>query len=94
MSQPNCARQKILAEVGSDGQDRLAHAPAHVAAGPGTDVTVEYLRRAGVQTIVEGEEPASEFPHAAQLRYAAPRAVAEGAWAAVRHVRQVLHLGS
>lgn len=90
MSDARCARQRLLPEVGVEGQARLTASRALVPAGPGADVAVDYLERAGVgRAEVEAGLP-DAFPHGAHLRYAAPLAVARGSWLALDHIRRVL----
>ncbi len=92
MTDIRCARQRLLPEVGADGQEKLRRTPVGLAEGPGADVAWEYLRRAGVQRREQLDGLPPTFPHATHLRYAAPSAVAQGAWSALRHVRRALNL--
>ena len=90
MADPRCARQRLLAEVGVEGQQRLGESLAQVPSGAGADIAVSYLERAGVPNVRIVGTAAAPFPHEPHLRYAAPRAVAFGAWSALCHVRRVL----
>lgn len=87
------SRQIRLHEVGVEGQRALAEARVVVrgeAASGG--VALSYLQRAGVEHAcldVEARD-APPFPHQRHFRFEGARAVAEGAWQALRAVRKVL----
>jgi hypothetical protein len=85
-------RQVRLAEVGEEGQSRLASAVVRVAGeGLASAVEARYLRGAGVRVERGGAEPAAE-PPPTWLSSLAPsaRAVAAGAYAALTVVRAVV----
>ncbi len=86
-------RHRRLVEVGDDGQARIAALDVLVPDGEGAEVEREYLVRAGVRGARIAPLPAPPFPHAAHFGFAAPRAVAAGAWRALARIRAVLGLG-
>ena len=72
---------------------RIAALDVLVPDGEGAEVEREYLVRAGVRGARIAPLPAPPFPHAAHFCFAAPRAVAAGAWRALARIRAVLGLG-
>ena len=96
------ARQACLAEVGLEGQQRIAHSRVTVASGsPLARGTAErYLAGAGVAVAPRGPASANTAPikvHCAPLPMAlarGPREIAEGAMAALRALRCVLAVGA
>ena len=86
------ARQQRLPEVGETGQSRLAQSrPCVKGAGVAARTEQEYLTRAGVSELerAEGQAP-QPFVHAREFEHAAPRALAAGAWRALREIRRTL----
>lgn len=84
-------RQRRLAEVGPDGQRRLADARLSLAAHESSDIEREYLTRAGVGHLgMDAEVPPPVFPWSGFFEFQAPLSVARGAWCALSHVRSVL----
>jgi hypothetical protein len=78
-----------LPEIGTRGQERLLATRVTLDATPGSDIEAEYLRRAGVQ--VAGEpSSAVEFPLRSEFGNDASRSVAQGAWSALRKIREAL----
>ncbi len=85
-------RQRLLAAVGEQGQERLAAATYVTPHGEPLAVEIEaqYLDRAGARSFVESGDAPSPFAHADGFRHAEARAFAEGAWRALRQIRNVL----
>lgn len=89
------SRQRRLAEVGIEGQAKLAATKILLAEHEGVQIEREYLLRAGVaDASVEGRAERVEFPFSAWFEYAAPRALAAGAWCALTRIRRVLERGA
>jgi hypothetical protein len=87
------ARQMRLAEVGEDGQRRLAEAMAAVdGEGLKHEIATAYARRAGMGGIVAGEIDAS-YLAPAFIEHEAPRAVVAGSRAALAALRAALFPG-
>ena len=87
------ARQVLLPEVGDTGQARLAGAQVQVpvALDPlASSVATLYLERAGVGTVGRTSLPPPDFPHGDRFCHPATRAVAYGAWFALREIRSAL----
>ena len=82
-------RQRRLPEIGARGQERLLASRVKLDTAPGSDIEAEYLRRAGVQVVGE-QASAVEFPLRAEFGHDASRSVAEGAWSALRKIREAL----
>jgi hypothetical protein len=83
-------RQRRLAEVGDEGQARIAAARLVVADSPEASYEREYLERAGAGVAVDaGIEPAP-FAHAGAFRHVAPRRLGAGSWRALAALRRVL----
>jgi hypothetical protein len=88
-------RQIRLAEVGVDGQARLACSSLEVRGRDGSLAEFAYLHRAGVERLaLKPDLPASPFAHAALFRHAGPRQLGAGAWRALTQIRHVLGLDS
>ncbi len=87
------ARQRLLAEVGDDGQARIEAARLGVAASPEAWTEATYLARAGVHEIAPASGPPLPFAHATVFRHEGPRRDAAGAWRALRQLRHVLEGG-
>lgn len=97
-------RQRQLAEVGRQGQERLQNSQWELARSAHLTpfakvVAAEYLRRAGViidnSLTLREAKTSTQDPQAAiveHLRFAGPSNVAAGALAALQHVRSVLGL--
>jgi hypothetical protein len=85
-------RQRRLREVGAEGQLRIEHSEASIPAGPSAAVEVAYLVRAGVERAAIDSGRARPGAHAAFFRFSAPRAVADGAEGALRHLLSCLEL--
>jgi len=79
-------RQRRLAEIGSDGQERIRASEARIAAGASAATTLAYLVRAGVERGVVARAPQAPFPHAARFRFDGPANLGAGAHAALRHL--------
>jgi hypothetical protein len=84
-------RQRQLPEVGAGGQELLARSEAAVCADAAGRVQQLYLERAGVERF-EPAPGALPFPHASHFRFVQARAIAEGSWRALAHVRRCLAL--
>ena len=85
------ARQRRLAEVGDDGQARLAASRAEVRGG--SRVEIAYLVRAGVGTVTESALDAPErFPLDEAFCNEEAREVAASAWRALEKIRRALAL--
>ena len=83
-------RQRRLAEVGPEGQRAIEASCARLPAGPAATVALSYLVRAGVSRASIERAASEPFTHAAAFRFAAPRAVAEGADCALRQLKAAL----
>ena len=83
-------RQARLIEVGEAGQARIAAARFEVSNGPSSEVELSYLRRAGAEAELSEAGERRPFPHQAAFRFAAARAVGEGAWRALHKLRSVV----
>jgi hypothetical protein len=83
-------RQRQLPEVGMSGQQRLALARLRVRNDAAGAVEATYLQRAGTSVQHDSTSAVPEFLHAGEFADPAARQFAEGAWRAVRQVRQVL----
>jgi hypothetical protein len=84
------ARQMLLAEIGEDGQRRLAAAVARVAGqGLAHEIATAYAKRAGVGTVVPGAIDGSRLAPGF-LEHAAPRAVVAGSRATLAAMRSTL----
>ena len=89
------SRQIRLAEVGVEGQARLACASLEVRGRDGSLAEVSYLHRAGVERLtVRPDLPAAPFAHASLFRHLGPRRLGAGAWRAIAQIRHVLGLDS
>jgi hypothetical protein len=82
----------MLSAVGEQGQQRLA---AATYAAPGgepfaAEIEAKYLERAGARHFVAASDAPAPFAHAAVFQSAEARAFAEGAWRALRQIRNVL----
>jgi len=86
------SRQEQLAEVGPEGQRRIAGSTAAVG-GSGADVERAYLAGAGVGRLVASAGEAEPFAHREAFAFEATRDVGAGAWRALRHLRAVLGIG-
>lgn len=86
-------RQRRLAEVGADGQERIERASAEVCGRDGATVELAYLCRAGLSevTMVPRKVP-RRFVHADWFRFGQPRAVGAGAWRALEIIKKALEL--
>jgi hypothetical protein len=87
------SRQERLAEVGQEGQRKIAGSTAEIG-GEGAEVERAYLAGAGVGRLVARAATAEPFAHAAMFEFDAPREVGAGAWRALRHLRGVLGVGA
>jgi hypothetical protein len=86
-------RQIRLAEVGIEGQARLAAAALEVRGRDGSLAEFVYLHRAGIERLaLRPDRQASPFAHAALFRHDVPRQLAAGAWRALSQIRTVLAL--
>ncbi len=85
-------RQQRLREVGEPGQLAIERSRASLATGPGAELALLYLMRAGVGRVEMVRAPAPALEHSEHFRFSGPRAVANGASAALTHLRQVLGL--
>ena len=86
-------RQMRLAEVGIQGQARLANAALEVRGRDGSLAEFLYLHRAGVERIaLLPDRQAVPFSHASLFRNDGPRRLAAGAWRALSQMRAVLAL--
>jgi len=83
-------RQRRLAEVGDEGQARIAAARLSVAEGAEATYERDYLERAGADVnTVPGLEPAP-FEHAGAFVHVASRRLAAGSWRALGALRGLL----
>ena len=88
-------RQIRLAEVGLDGQARLAAAALEVRGRDGSLTEFLYLHRAGIERLeLRPDRPALPFAHAALFRHPEARRLAAGAWRALAQMRAILALTS
>jgi hypothetical protein len=79
-----------LAEVGELGQARISRARFEVAPGPGAEIELEYLKRAGAAAELASAAQAKPCPHAATFRFEASRSLGAGAWRALDKLRALL----
>ena len=86
------ARQRLLAQVGDQGQQRLETAQYSCASttAAAAEVARDYLGRAGAVHFVSAAAAPSAFTHAAAFRHAAARDFAEGAWRALVQIQSAL----
>ena len=88
-------RQIRLAEVGIEGQARLAAASLEVRGRDGSLAEFVYLHRAGVERLaLRPDRRAPPFAHAPLFQHAASRRLAAGAWRALSQIRDLLAIGS
>jgi hypothetical protein len=89
------ARQRMLAAVGDQGQQRIARATYVVSADSAlaSSVEREYLTRAGAEHFHERLDAPAAFAHAGVFQYAAARDFAAGAWRALAQLRNALEQG-
>jgi hypothetical protein len=86
------ARQRRLPEVGDAGQTRLGRSALGVAgSGDAARAEADYLVRAGIGRVTPLPDQApAPFAHAAAFQFAAPCALAAGAWRALAQIRREL----
>ena len=86
------ARQRLLARVGEQGQQRLAAATYSCASttAAAAEVARDYLGRAGAVHFASAPAEPGAFTHAAAFRHAAARDFAEGAWRALVQIQSAL----
>jgi hypothetical protein len=86
------ARQRLLANVGEQGQARIAAATYSLASTTAAagDVAEDYLRRAGALRFTAGGDTPSAFAHAAVFQHSVARDFAEGAWRALVQIKSAL----
>jgi hypothetical protein len=88
-------RQIRLAEVGAEGQARLAAATLEVRGRDGSLAEFVYLHRAGIERLtLRPDRVARPFVHSALFRSHCSRRLAAGAWRALRQIRDVLAIDS
>jgi molybdopterin/thiamine biosynthesis adenylyltransferase len=88
-------RQICLAEIGSEGQARIAAATLEVRGRDGSLAELVYLHRAGVESVaLRADRQAAAFAHAQLFRHAASRRFAAGAWRALSQIRAILAINS
>ena len=87
---PRFQRQAILAEIGEAGQQRLAE--AKLSLPPEADeISLEYLRRAGVGQLRQSETAKSPpFPHADRFSDPEARRLGAASWFALVQLNQLL----
>jgi hypothetical protein len=85
-------RQRLLAAVGEQGQERIAAATYVAPSGHALAAAIErqYLERAGAQNFATATRAAAPFAHAAAFHTDEARAFAEGAWRALGQLRSAL----
>jgi hypothetical protein len=83
-------RQKRLAEVGDDGQARIAAARLAVGDSPEAWSEREYLERAGAEVVTFPGLEGAPFVHARLFHHTASRRFAAGSWRALAALRQLL----
>jgi hypothetical protein len=83
-------RQRRLAEVGDQGQDRIAAARLSVGDSPEAWSEREYLERAGAGTLTVAGFEGAPFAHAGVFRHTASRRLAAGSWRALAGLRRLL----
>jgi hypothetical protein len=83
-------RQRRLAEVGDEGQARIAAARLSVGDSPEAWSEREYLERAGAGTVTTAGLAGPPFAHAAVFRHPASRRLAAGSWRALAGLRRLL----
>ncbi len=79
-------RQRRLREIGARGQALIERSSATLPPGPGADVAMTYLRRAGVAQVTLAEGATTPASNASWLHFSGPRAVACGAFLALQHL--------
>lgn len=85
------SRQRRLPEVGPHGQRRLATLTLLLAEHEGAVVERDYLLRSGVADARCSESGERlDFPFGDWFEFAAPRALANGAWCALHRIRRAL----
>jgi hypothetical protein len=88
-------RQIRLAEVGSEGQARIAAATLEVRGRDGSLAELVYLHRAGVERVaLRADRQATPFAHAELFRHPAAGRLAAGAWRALAQIRGILAMNS
>jgi hypothetical protein len=90
------ARQRLLANIGDHGQERIARASFGVAsASPAAaQVEREYLERAGAVHFAPTPGGPVPFPHTGLFEHEVAREFAEGAWRALAQLRSILEHSS
>ena len=87
------ARQMLLAEIGEDGQRRVASATAAVTGeGLAHEVATSYASRAGIGILAPGDIDERALAPSF-LEHAAPRAVVAGSRASLAALRAALGAG-
>jgi hypothetical protein len=86
------ARQRLLATVGDQGQQRIAAATYVVrsSSAPASEVERAYLARAGAERFAAAPGQSSAFAHQGAFKHTAARDFAEGAWHALVQLRSAL----
>jgi hypothetical protein len=90
MKEDRYDRQRRLSGVGEAGQLAIQAWNARVPAGPGEEVALAYLVRAGVGSATVSGAGTSVFPHGDHFSFDGPRAVASGAHRALVELKQAL----
>jgi hypothetical protein len=86
------ARQRLLAAVGDQGQERIAAATYVAPSGDALAAVIErqYLERAGAEHFTAAEPTLAPFAHRAAFGSAEACAFAEGAWRALCQLKRAL----
>lgn len=79
-------RQRRLREVGVEGQLCIERSRATIPAGRAAAVELAYLVRAGVACVAIDSARVRPLAHSSFFHFSGPRAVAEGAEGALRHL--------
>jgi hypothetical protein len=91
LSEGRFDRQSRLAEVGTEGQERLQKARVCVGTSDGVEIERLYLARAGVERVDVGAETSIEaFTHAEAFTSPFARRFAAAAWRALGAIRREL----
>jgi hypothetical protein len=85
------SRQRRLAELGDAGQARLLAASHRVAGRDGALIELQYLLRAGVQSVtLDALAEPRPFAHAELFRHDVTRRQAAGTWRALRAITAIV----
>ncbi len=83
-------RQRLLPEIGADGQRRIGSTDVVVSNTARVDVERAYLEAAGFRSVGLGDAVATPFVHASTFRHEAPRETGAAAWRALGVIRSTV----